>query len=243
MIEYEMVGATYDFLYAKYSGRSPKELLKYAEIKPQSSFLDLCCGSNGRMSKAAFDMGATNVCSVDLNPLVAEMPLTHWKKDNLIKTPSTINDYIYYIYGGLGWYVFNSSVHDYLSTLLPITTFDTIACQQGINYWFNESDIKLVKSKLNKGGKFVFNTFWNEPRTIPVVKEYEINDIKYAEITVRAYDAIHHSVYVDGTPPHHTTFKWIPPEKFMTILVDIFGKDMVTLVRKGSTDIYIAEKQ
>ena len=217
---YEMTGEEYDILYKRYLTRSSKELLELAGMKEGDRVLDLCAGSNGRVTKAAIEMGASFVVPVDLNPNV--------KKLYKIKH-GCVDPYCQDIQGFLQF-----------SNLDKADRFDIMVCQQGINYWFDKDIVRKFGSFIKKGGVFVFNTFNKKPSTVPSVKEYKIDGLAYVEIVWLVGKMVKHIQIVEGYNSHTTEFKWISPAYFKEGLSLSFRDVEVKTV--NSTDIYICRR-
>lgn len=230
-----MTGDQYDILYKRYLKRSPKEMLELAGMKKGYSVLDLCCGSNGRASKMAMEMGASYVCGVDMNPWSQKLRL-----EGIDIFYGTINDF----FGRLN--IDRSYGRNKPSNLFPDMKFDIVICQQAINYWLKaDGTMNYLNSIMKNGAKFVFNTFNKKPSDKITVKEYEIDSLRYVEvfncytIPCGIQSRISHLQAVDGLPPHYSEFDWISPEQFRDIL-QIFDIEVKT---EKTTDIYICTKK
>lgn len=234
-MSYKMNEDYYNLLYKRYLRRSPKEMLRIADIKPGNSVLDLCCGSNGRASKSALEMGASYVCAVDSN-----MNAYKLKDFNIDVFCDDIESFFLKIkiqdfYGKEN----SKSNH-------PDVLFDIVVCQQGVNYWINKNGIiKDIHSVMNYGGKFVFNTFNKCPSHNVSVKEYIIDGLRYVEVFNSFFGScgkkiISHLQCCDGYQPHYTEFYWISPEEYIDILSDAF--DDIKVFTDKNTDIYLCTK-
>lgn len=203
----------YRILYARYFARSPEELLKRAErfmsggIKDKS-VMDLC-GGGGRVSKAALKMGARDCLLVD-----ESAHMTSAAADRRIR-------------------VINVDVHKFF-TGPPEITADVsdvachlAVCQQSVNYWFWDLDVAALWDYLLPDGVFVFNTFQFEPPITPRTKKYKYKNRRYIEISwlcpkivygITNFPVVQHVQICEGYPPHTTSFAWISPEQFSSIL-------------------------
>ena len=240
-MSYNMTGEEYELLYKRYLTRSPKEMLEMAGMKQGMAVLDLCCGSNGRASKAALEMGASYVCAVDENPMAVKL-----RTQDIDVFSGTIDDFFNQLNVGKAYMKCMSSE----SKVYPCIKFDLVICQQAINYWIkDDSNIHYIKEIMNVGAKFVFNTFNKCPSEKVTVKQYDIDGRSYVEMVNYYKNAqnisedytgvIYHTQAVNGLPPHHTEFAWISPEEYR--LIFSCGWD-VEVKTDNNTDIYICTK-
>ena len=220
MSEYNMTGEEYDLLYKRYLVRDPKQLLELAGMKEGDRVLDLCSGANGRVTKAAIEMGASLVVPVDLNP-------------NVKKLHSIKNNYVQPYCEDVGGFLKYACV-------LKEEKFNIAICQQAINYWFTKEAIHKLSSVMRRGAKFVFNTFNKRPSTIPLVKEYEIDGNNYVEVAWMIGETVHHVQICNNKNPHCTEFEWIPEERFVAVIKEGFE---IEIERQGTTDIYVCTKR
>ena len=218
--EYNMTSEEYELLYKAYLNRDPKELLELAGMKEGDRVLDLCAGSNARATKAAVEMGASYVASVDLNPYVQQIKGKAWAH-------ARVEPFCEDIYGYLEY------------THIPKEDkFNVVICQQGVNYWFDTDILTKLRGVMKRDGSvFVFNTFNKKPPRSPKVKEYEIEGKKYVEVVWMAKEEINHVQIVDCSSPHFTQFKWFEPEYVKETCEKAHFE--VEVVNKKNTDIYI----
>ena len=188
---------TYKALYAKYhQGRGIDELLDLAEPLRGMHVLELC-GGDGRMSLAAIERGAEKVVLTDKEKemfpsLLEERPRI---KVRVRDAENTLNDFRFW-----KW------------------TFDRIICRQAVNYWLYHRTAEVLPEVLNEGGIFAFNTFNQEPPREPMVKTYEYQGHHFVEVSWLVGDMVHHVQVREGMEPHCTSFRWISPEEFRTLL-------------------------
>lgn len=208
-------GKLYEILYLRYLKRPPRQLLELAGLRPGERVLDLC-GGTGRLSRAALEMGASQVVLVDRSE----------KMTRLVPRGITVH---------------HTSVEEALKTYIKEgILFDVVACQQGVNYWLNEQTARQVASVLDPGGRFVFNTFWRKPGHEPRIREYRLDGRHYVEISYLAGEQVYHVQVCEGLPPHVTHFRWIPREQFEQWLRCDFN---ILRHTDGTTDIYVAIKK
>ena len=172
-----------------------------------------------------------------MNPKLKDLPKTlgFERAEGGFLLPTYINakDQILFL-GKQGW-TLNESLSEYLRFRSRYA--NVVICQQGINYWFSRENMHDVRASMRDDGVFVFNTFWNKPSEVPFVKQYEIDNRHYAEVTHLNGDWIEHSVHAEGLQGHFTRFKWIPTETFKSVTNEFFND--VEVKRDGGTDIYI----
>ncbi len=200
----------YEVLYARYFNRHPDELFAFTPGLRGKRVLDLC-GGGGRASFAAIKQGAERVLLVD--------------KETDMMVPQQMLE--------------NTRIEWHCGDIAKMDTFgqhDVIICQQGINYWFNEKTIYLLWKSLSKDGVFVFNTFNQKPSKKPMVKEYDLDNRHYVEISWLTDDYpfdVQHVQICSGYAPHKTSFMWISADKFHSVLNPWFK--VTGAVRKNTT--------
>ncbi len=216
---------TYNKLYAKYiNSANLSKMMDYAGKNYKGKkFLDLCCG-DGEATKEALNRGADCCYLVDQEP-------------NMVpKTLQRITKKRFYIPCLISSFLELSYLHSPIKYLKFSNKFDIVFCRQGINYWLNSENIKLLSEIMSQNGIFIFNTFNTCPAKEPVVKEYKIKNISFVEISYLADDDIIHHVQIrENYPPHITEFKWMSKEYFQKCLNKYFNYEIIT---KNKTDIY-----
>jgi len=210
--EYSITAEQYVGLYERYLRRPPDELLLAAGNIKGKMVLDLCAGTL-RASNRAKELGASWVVALDKSKDI--MPAKH-KADRIIVCD--IN-----------------KKYEFMDSFL-FGSFDLVVCQQAINYWFNSNNIETVCSLLKNGSHFIFNTFNTKPYSNPNMKSYG----DFAEVVQVVDDVIYHLQMRKGFIPHYTSFKWIPPDEFESVLNTYF-RDVKSIVDKTTT-IYVCER-
>lgn len=229
--DYTMSGAQYDKLYARYLKRSPKELFDYAcEDLKGKSVLDLCAGSNARASLIAAAAGASPVIAVDRNPSIQ-----HIEDERIEGLSADVGEFCRMLKNQ------NVRVANKTTIFTEERYFDVVICQQGINYWIETIGVlENLAAIMNDDGVFVFNTFSKKHQEDPLVRGYEIDGVKYVEVSSIKDDWIEHAQFVTGMKPHFTKFRWVSHEKIMALLNPYFDNVMVDFL--GKTDIYVCKK-
>ena len=199
----------YEKLYARFFKRDVGELFSGIDVKDKT-VLDLCCG-NGRASFKALELGAKNIIAVD--------GVAHMISEKLCDNPK------------IGYSI--SSVEMFLH--YARFKWDIVVCQQAINYWFNNINLKDLVNVIMPGGVFIFNTFNRIPSTKPTVKSYQLNGHDYVEVSYLVDGKVHHFQSMDGCEPHLTTFDWISPDLFVHKLDEYFKWQVLHL---NSTSIW-----
>lgn len=194
------VSDEYYQLYARFQNSPIDRLFEGVDLTGKT-VLDLCAG-NGRLSLWALKNGAIHCDLVDRS----------WEMLPDIKTiPNAIE-------------TFNMDVRQFAEQFNFKRQYDIMACQQAINYWLDHQTQRrpilgeLVKNLNPTGGVFVFNTFDTDPGTVPVVRQYKIDDESFIEVTYRINDQIYHFQGKEGVKPHLTRFKWYPYDKIMKLV-------------------------
>lgn len=215
--------STYANLYARYLNEDKiAEMTELAYPFKGKSILDLCSGG-GRLPKWLLEHFPDDPKSITLVDAERRM---------LPKPPFPLNVT-----------VICASVFTTVRQI-PEDSIDITFCQQGVNYWFCQEDVKYLHRILKKDGLFVFNTFWKDPGTIPRVKEYVYGKSRpenhFVEISWRVDKTIHHVQICNGMAPHFTEFMWITPKEFKDILEPYFK---VEEHRRDSTSLYRCMKK
>ena len=209
----------YETLYARYLTRSVTEMIDAAGGVEGKKVVDLC-GGTGRLAEECVKQKAGGVCLVDACP---EM----WGRlRGIDNCPVEI---------------FSESVQLFLSRC--VRQFDVVFCRQAVNYWLNDEIMQPLVRRVRKGGVFVFNTFNTQPSSDPMVKQYEMCDPPRKYVEVSSFhpetQVVYHSQSCTGLPMHTTSFKWISPEDFHTLLSPHFD---ISVIRDGKTSMYLCEK-
>ena len=218
----------YKTIYEKYINRkNMMEMMDLAGTKSAyvgQSFLDLCCG-DGAASREAIIRGAVDCLMVDQEKDMVASDLIPGK-DGIEFVNYSIEDFL--------------CMRDKMPNLKQLG-YDIVFCRQGINYWHEPIYVFELAKWMNPGGVFIFNTFNTCPTREPMVKEYEIDSVHFAEVSYLVGErTIHHVQIREGYPPHLTKFKWVIEEEFKDGLDGTFDYE---IRRKNNTDIYICRKK
>lgn len=203
----------YENMYKRYFKKGVDYLLKYADLKSTDKVLDIC-GGNGRLT-------------LKLKELVDNVSYLDQEKDMI---PKKLND--------LGITVYNTSVQEFVNT--TVNKYDKIFCEQAVNYWLLDTDIKAFSNLLNKNGLFIFNTFSKRPTEKPMLKEYTIDNINYLEISYLVNNMVEHIQICENYKPHFTEFAWISETDFRNLLSPYFN---ITVHDDGKSALYICQKK
>lgn len=203
----------YEELYKRYFKRSVKDLIDLGNVKKTDKVLDLC-GGNGRLTK-------------ELIKLSSDVSYLDGEKDMI---PKEIYESHIKIY--------NMKIQDFIK--INNYKFDKVFCQQAINYWLLNIDIKSFCNLFNKGGLFIFNTFANKPNEKPVIKEYEIDGKSFIEISYLINNKVNHIQIKEGLEPHYTMFDYISEDKFNELLSPYFK---IEIIKDNNTLIYKCERR
>lgn len=210
----------YEILFAKWLNHET-DLLSYANIKKGDRVADFCCGGM-RLTKRLHVLTEKDVIAVDESHDMGPS-LEDWLKEE---------------YRGIQFYVM--TIDDFIIQMDP-NEFDTIFCQQAVNYWINQifDDWNGLKTYfvngIKPGGQFIFNTFNTCPPEGTTKKEYEYEGRQYTEFNTFYNGQIYHIQMCDNFPPMLTVFDWISPERFSFLLSPYFE---VEVFRIGKTDVY-----
>ena len=241
--------ATYHKLYARYLVHRPaNKLVDLAGELKNKTVLDLC-GGEGEIALLAKKRGADIVILIDgqhsmfhgeklekagIYPLACHLPC------NLTKRLRECWD----AYEPEEWRTEDCHCP---KCHTGFDKADVVFCRQAVNYWmYTEWAVERLVAVMHIGGKFIFNTFNTKPSEEPTVKKYQMGtgDAKtwhnYVEVHWLIGDDVHHVQIREGMEPHHTVFKWIPPERFNELLYPHF--DIEEKV-DGATTIYICTKR
>jgi len=218
---YDITAAQYEILYKKYIMRPVDHLLLAKGSIKGKKIIDICAGTM-RLSARAIQLGCDQVWAIE--PSEHMIPAKYKRhigncESKLFITKSNL-DYIPY-----------DVKYD--------IKYDIAFCQQAINYWFKDKILKCISKVLKPDGKFIFDTFNTKPSAKPTTKLYEIDGIKYREISQLYGSTLYHLQMCDKTAPHFTKFNWIPPKRFNKELHKVF-RDVECRV-DGHTSVYICE--
>ena len=201
----------YKELYKRYFKKGVFYLIDQANINKSDKVLDLC-GGNGRLTKELIKF-AKDVTYVDQDMI-----------------PDNLEDF--------GIKIINKSIKDFLNT--NTEKYDKVFCEQAINYWLLDVDLKKFSNVFNKNGLFIFNTFCQKPSIKPLVKEYCINDINYVEISYLVGKKVNHVQIRENYEPHFTAFDWISKEEYLKILSPYFD---IQVIENEKSSLYVCRRK
>lgn len=211
---------TYKNLYKRfYEGRSTQDLLELAYPIRGATVLDLC-GGDGRLALKALQYGAKMAWLVDKEGAMASLSHSYL---NLKVIISPVEEFLRM------WQFGDREVQ-----------FDRVFCQQAVNYWLDAEYVSIISNLLMKNGIFVFNTFHNKPSEKPIAKEYEIDGLKFVEISWSVGDTVHHVQIREGMKSHTTEFQWLSPEYLIEMLGRYFN---VEVEKDGNSSLYRCVKK
>lgn len=202
-------------LYKRFQSRDPYELVNYYQSPlDQKSILDVCAG-NGRLSQSIVDKGHKS--------------FIYLLDKEITMLPEIENS------GFAG--IYSMDVYNFIEEYYKDEKFDVIFCQQAINYWLKHVDIEKFSKMFKQKGQFIFNTFNKKPGTFssPTIKEYEIGNDKFLEISYIENKRVYHIQIMNNQKPHLTSFDWLSDKKINKLLSPYF--DIKKYV-DGTTSIY-----
>lgn len=185
----------YEKMYRRYFLKGVDYFVKEANLSSDDKILDIC-GGNGRLSKELIKF-SNNVSYID-------------KEKDMI--PLDLKQ--------LGIKVYNDSIENFVHTTNE--KYTKVFCEQAINYWLLNVDIKKFSSLFEKGGLFIFNTFFNKPSNKPMIKEYILDGKSYLEISYLVGNKVYHVQVCEGYKPHFTVFDWISKKQYEKLLSPYF---------------------
>lgn len=203
----------YENMYKRYFNKGVDYLITKANLNQSDKVLDIC-GGNGRLTKKLIKK-CNNVSYLD-------------KEIDMI--PNELEK--------LGIKVYNENIENFVE--LTKEKYDKVFCEQAINYWLLNINIEKFSNIFNKNGLFIFNTFSNKPSSIPMIKQYKIDDINYTEISYLVKNKVEHIQIREGYLPHLTEFDWISKNTYQSLLSPYFD---LTLIDDGKSSLYICKRK
>lgn len=206
---------TYAKVYARYlqGGRTAQMLALAGELKGKK-VADLCAGG-GRLTRMALEAGA-------------EVTMIDESIDMMSDAPREASQHV-------------SPIAKWLRNFGLVQRYDALFCQQGINYWLDESVAKALRHVVVPDGVFVFNTFNTKPSPEPTLKHYELDGVKFVEASwLSAGDNVEHVQMRAGEPPHTTRFRWIAPEMFRAWLSPWFELEEII---EGPSTVWVCKRK
>lgn len=203
----------YENLYKRFFNKGVQYLIDEGNIQADDKILDIC-GGNGRLTK-------------ELKKLCQNVSYLDQEKDMM---PKDLEN--------LGIKVYNASIERFVETTKE--KFSKVFCEQAINYWLLNIDIEKFSNIFEKDGRFIFNTFSNKPSIKPMVKEYEIENKNYLEISYLVNEKVYHIQVCEGYAPHFTIFDWISEEIYLKLLSPYFD---IKIKDNGKSALYICKRK
>lgn len=203
----------YENMYKRYFEKGVSYLIEKADLNFSDKALDIC-GGNGRLTKE-LKKKCNNVSYLD-------------KEADMI--PSELKE--------LGINVYNEDVESFVNHSKE--KYTKVFCEQAVNYWLLNINIEKFSNIFEKDGLFIFNTFSNKPSVKPMIKEYEIENINYLEISYLVNNKVEHIQIREGYEPHFTKFDWISKEQYIQLLSPYFDLE---LIDDGKSAIYICKRK
>lgn len=203
----------YENLYKRYFLKGVDYFIKEVCITSKDKVLDIC-GGNGRLTKELIKFTA-DVSYLD-------------KEQDMI--PSDLEK--------LGVKVYNDSIESFVNNTNK--KYTKVFCEQAINYWLLNIDIKKFSNIFEKDGFFIFNTFSNKPSNKPMIKKYVLDNISYLEISYLINNKVHHIQVCEGYEPHFTVFDWISKEQYLKLLSPYFH---IEIKNDGKSSLYICKRR
>ena len=203
----------YENLYKRFFDKGVNYLIDEADVQTDDRVLDIC-GGNGRLTK-------------ELRKRCQNVSYLDQEKDMI---PEDLD--------GWGIKIYNSSIEKFVES--ADIRYTKVFCEQAINYWLLSVDLEKFSNIFEKGGLFVFNTFSCKPPAKPMIKEYEIDNKSYIEISYLVNGEVYHIQVCEGYAPHFTTFDWISKEKYLQMLSPFFE---VQVKDNGKSSLYICKRK
>lgn len=203
----------YENMYKRYFKKGVSYLIEKADLKSSDKALDIC-GGNGRLTKE-LKKKCDNVSYLD-------------READMI--PSELKE--------LGINVYNEDIESFVNH--SNEKYTKVFCEQAINYWLLSINIEKFSNIFEKNGLFVFNTFSKKPSVKPMIKEYEIENINYLEISYLVNNKVEHIQIREGYAPHFTEFDWISKEQYLELLSPYFNLEIID---DGKSALYICKRK
>lgn len=203
----------YEKLYRRYFLKGIDYFIKEADLTYNDKVLDIC-GGNGRLTKELVKF-SNNVSYLD-------------KEKNMI--PLELKK--------LGIKVYNDSVENFINNVRK--KYTKVFCEQAINYWLLNIDVKKFSNLFEKDGLFIFNTFSNKPSNKPIIKKYTLDEKSYLEISYLTNNKVQHIQVCEGYKPHFTVFDWISEEQYKKLLSPYFD---IKIKDDGKSSLYICKRR
>lgn len=204
---------TYEKIYKRYFIKGVDYFIQEADLNSNDKILDIC-GGNGRLTKE-LKKYCNNVSYLD-------------KEKDMI--PLDLKN--------LGIKVYNDSIENFVN--YSNEKYTKVFCEQAINYWLSNIDIKKFSNLFEKSGLFIFNTFSRKPSSKPMIKEYILDNKNYLEISYLVDNKVQHIQICEGYEPHFTSFDWISEEEYRKLLSPYFD---VKIKGDGKSALYVCRRK
>lgn len=203
----------YEKMYKRYFDKGVSYLIEKANLKKEDKVLDIC-GGNGRLTKE----------------LIKKCESVSYLDKEYDMIPDELEK--------LGVKVYNEDIESFVNH--SEEKYDKVFCEQAINYWLLNIDIEKFSDIFEINGLFIFNTFSNKPTIKPMIKQYEIDEINYLEISYLVNNKVEHIQIREGYGPHFTEFDWISKEQYIELLSPYFDLE---LIDNGKSSLYVCKRK
>lgn len=203
----------YEKMYTRYFDKGVNYLIEKADLDADDKVLDLC-GGNGRLTRE----------------LVKRCKNVSYLDRELDMIPDDLQ--------GLGITIYNEDIESFVNHSKE--KYSKVFCEQAVNYWLLNIDIEKFSNIFETNGLFIFNTFLNKPTLKPMIKQYEIDEINYLEVSYLINQKVEHIQIREGYKPHFTEFDWISSKQFEQLLSPYFDLERID---NGKSSLYICRRK
>lgn len=203
----------YEKIYKRFFLKGVDYFIKEADLKYNDKVLDIC-GGNGRLTK-------------ELKKISNDVSYLDREKDMI---PTELNE--------IGIKVYNDSIENFVNTTNE--KYTKVFCEQAINYWLLNIDVKKFSNIFSKDALFIFNTFTNKPSSEPMIKKYDLDGVSYLEISYLVDNKVYHIQICQGYEPHFTVFDWISKDEYIKLLSPYFD---IEVKDDGKSSLYKCKRR